>query len=115
MPPKGARKFGGEPAPRTKAAALARFVNFGVGAADQPFQIAPQFAFGSERRNLSQIRRGALIQDVETLQLLNRHLAGGIAIQPVERFFERGPVRALGFDEAGKVENHNNCLCLTSS
>ncbi len=115
MPAKRAREFDGEPAPRPEFAAIARFVNLSVSPADQPFQVRAQVAFGSERGDLGQIRRSTLIHDVKTLQLLESELARGIGIDPVEGFFERGPMRTLGFDEAGQIEDHKSCRCLTSS
>src|ERR1700761_3429373 len=103
--------------------ALARLVNFAVGASGQRFEILPEFRLGGEGRDAGEIGGGLLIEEVKALHLLERHLAGVFFLDAFEHFLQLGPGRPFSFDEAGKIDDHTrgrmrgyrSCRCLISA
>ena len=106
MPAKDARKLREEPPRGTEApAALARLVNFGVGARGERLEIAPQFRLGGEGGNAPEVGGDFLVKQVKALRLLDRELAIRLGLEPVERLLQLRPGRTLGGDEAREVDD----------
>ena len=94
---------------RPKAvAAFAGFVDLAVGACGERFQIGAQRGLRGKGGDPAQIGGDFLIEKMKSPGVLEREPPIGIRLHPGQDLIEFCPGRALGSDEAGKVDDHGN-------
>jgi hypothetical protein len=68
---------------------------------------------GRERGEPGQAGHAALIEVMESLQLLQARARGRIVLEAVQYGFELIPILALAGEEFIEVEDHSSCRCFT--
>src|ERR1039458_7013636 len=92
----------------------AGLVDYGIGARHEGFEVCAQVGFGGECVEPREIGRAAFIEVMQPLDFGQRETGLGFGFETGEQEGEFVPINALGGDEAGKVDDHSNCLRFTS-
>ena len=94
-------------------AAFASFVDLGIRARGQRFEVAANLGFAGEGMDLCEVGGDALIEAVKAPEFLEAHAPVGVGVELVEHGLQFGPCRPACGQESGQIDDHINCIAFT--